>query len=370
MKVKYGYPDQYVSKKIEPFLHVVPILMALVVSVTYLVNDNYNNSGAWDCVSSPTYYPPHCLGYDDGTVPEGFEIPCGRGSGENFYLVSVMVNFFAPPVIIGGTLGLLFRTVSKQERQMKRYGERTLNTTQTESARSEVRGSVMLSISRSLKRLASSLSERQSDRGESGRAILNKAAAYSMSYFLAWMPSIIGFILVMAGIPAHEMPLAIMYMINIFNPLEGFFNLLIFVQPKVMAARQAPGADISLLGAFGKVIWKGLDINCCIKCSPTPSSEGNSLNTGSFVTNLRRKLQLSSAHSKQPIPDTTSGEPAESTPSYTRQITFDLKEEEKTEICATIDDTNEPSITRCKPEVFEEEEKAEIQATETTAVGN
>eukprot|EP00956_Cyclotella_meneghiniana_P004767 scaffold5867_cov25-Cyclotella_meneghiniana.AAC.1 len=77
--MKYNKSKMYIRKKIEPFLHAVPISLALIAGIIGLVNNSYNDVGGGDCATTPIYNPPHYLGYEDGEVREGFTIPCGRG---------------------------------------------------------------------------------------------------------------------------------------------------------------------------------------------------------------------------------------------------------------------------------------------------
>ena len=41
--VKHNKTETYIRTKIEPFLHGIPILLALVYGITYLVSQNYND---------------------------------------------------------------------------------------------------------------------------------------------------------------------------------------------------------------------------------------------------------------------------------------------------------------------------------------
>ena len=54
-------------------------------------------------------------------VREGFTIPCGRGRGGTmvFYIIS-FVSGLAPPVIISASLGMLYKSVRKQETSISR----------------------------------------------------------------------------------------------------------------------------------------------------------------------------------------------------------------------------------------------------------
>ena len=110
--VKYQKRDKYVRTKVEPFLHGFPVLYALVCSITLLVKQNTNDSGGGSC-NYPVYQPPHCDGYEDGQIREGFEIPCGRGrdGAVLFYYLMAFTTYFIVPLIIIVFLGMIYRAV-------------------------------------------------------------------------------------------------------------------------------------------------------------------------------------------------------------------------------------------------------------------
>ena len=83
------------------------------------LNSNLGGYCTW-----PTYDPPHCIGYENGEVREGFNIPCGRGHdvAVTFWTVCFFGCYFIAPIIVGVSLGIMYRTALKQERQMRRYG--------------------------------------------------------------------------------------------------------------------------------------------------------------------------------------------------------------------------------------------------------
>eukprot|EP00553_Chaetoceros_curvisetus_P015258 CAMPEP_0204645080 /NCGR_PEP_ID=MMETSP0718-20130828/1927_1 /ASSEMBLY_ACC=CAM_ASM_000674 /TAXON_ID=230516 /ORGANISM="Chaetoceros curvisetus" /LENGTH=149 /DNA_ID=CAMNT_0051666825 /DNA_START=114 /DNA_END=559 /DNA_ORIENTATION=+ len=98
--VKYGKSEDYIRNKIEPFLHGVPIVVGLAMSIVGLVGNHINDGGGGICNWS-AHYPPHCQGYGVGDVRDGFEIPCYRGSeGADTFLISQMVGLLIPGVII------------------------------------------------------------------------------------------------------------------------------------------------------------------------------------------------------------------------------------------------------------------------------
>ena len=60
------------------FLHVVPIVFAISTASVLVANQNANTNGG--ICNHPIYELPHCIGYEDGDILEGFEIPCGCSS--------------------------------------------------------------------------------------------------------------------------------------------------------------------------------------------------------------------------------------------------------------------------------------------------
>ena len=59
------------------FLHAVPIVFTISTASILVANQNANANGG--ICNRPIYKPPHCIGYEDGNILEGFEIPCGCG---------------------------------------------------------------------------------------------------------------------------------------------------------------------------------------------------------------------------------------------------------------------------------------------------
>ena len=137
------------------------------------------------------------------------------------------------PIIIGVSLAMLYRHVSKQEKRMTRYGAGALNTSSEQSSSDQNRNTSY------------------------SRAVFNRALAYSCSYFITWGWLFGAFIMVLVGV--KTIPLPYDYLWTIFGPLEGFSNLLIFIHPKVVATKKSNGTDnISWPRAFVKTFRSGL----------------------------------------------------------------------------------------------------------------
>ncbi|KAL7543858.1 hypothetical protein ACHAWF_007466 [Thalassiosira exigua] len=252
--VRYSKPEAYISKRMEPLFHGIPTLMSLILSITLLVKKNYNSDEGGGC-NVFTYNPPHCVGYENGVVREGFEIPCGRGRDEFLAYIWAPLLAFPPPIIVGISLGMIYRSVSKQERVLSRYGR------VRKSAMDAVAGMRASSIAR-----RRCFGERRCFRNRrsfntndsNSRAVVHRACAYSISYFLAWSWPTLYIILQLAG---RENSLAFRYLWSIFGPLQGFYSLIIFMYPKARAAKQSHQARLSWPRAFAIAFWSGLGVD-------------------------------------------------------------------------------------------------------------
>ena len=89
------------------------------MSTLVLINKKYNAHGS-GCLRA-TYNPPHCDGYKDGEVREGFTIPCGRGrKGEAVALLHGLIIMMAVPVIILVLLGMMYKAIKDRQRAGRR----------------------------------------------------------------------------------------------------------------------------------------------------------------------------------------------------------------------------------------------------------
>jgi len=272
--VKYNMSEEYLASRLEKFLHGVPIACALVRGITLLVMKNFNAPNG--CITA-TYDPPHCKGVEDGEVREGFDIPCGRGrdGAPTFAYVSRLILFLVPPVIVITSLLMIYRYVRQQERQMARYGqgalERSSNRTSiTSSGENNTEGgesrqgrlsSIGASVLGSLRQLSSSMSMEETTQQSFSQSVLHRALAYSISYFLGWSPVIILTIIQLAD--AWRMPMAtwqlvFVYIWNILNPLQGFFNFIVFMLPTVTKKRRLQEGGGSWCRAFAEAFWAGI----------------------------------------------------------------------------------------------------------------
>merc|ERR1712038_277414 len=249
---KYEKSGEYIRTKIEPFLHGVTIISALTWSIFLLVKNQYHNSGSGMCVVGVNY-PPHCVGYDVGEVRPGFEIACGSGL-EGFEISSIVAVLFPiiSIIVMIICLGMIYRTVQKQEREVAKYGINSLT-----SLRSRNTQQSASTPFKKKKRTNKPITTRSNNARSQSRAVMHKAFGYSFAWFLSHGMAIIyyvvHFIVFVAAKKHHLVVLA--YIISIFHPLQGLFNLLIFMFPKIVAAKNSRRENLSWRQAFWRALW-------------------------------------------------------------------------------------------------------------------
>lgn len=280
--MKYEKSDEYIRTRIEPFLHVFPVVVSLFNAILNLAKKTINIYRSGTC-SYGINQPPHCTGYDDGSVVmEGlFDIPCGRG--RDFFTTSFIISttlVLFPALIIVISLTMIYRSVKRLENKTAKYGVGTLCNLINENDESPPRG-ICLRLKKSTiaKKVQAfvrymCLAERASQNKESdysrsvlymrsitqqkkksknSRSILYKGVAYSFSLFVTWasyLPAVF-----LTYFSAAKMPILLVYVTIIFNPLQGVYNLSIYMQPRVLSAKKSKKDNLSWWQAFVKAFW-------------------------------------------------------------------------------------------------------------------
>jgi hypothetical protein len=103
---------------------------------------------------------------------------------------------------------------------------------------------------------ATSGRSRSNNTGWQTRAVMNKALSYSLAFFLSYLFPIIISIRTLAGIYSGQ---TLSVMARVLFPLQGFFNFVVFIHPKVVTVknngkRRGAEESISWFRAFVKVI--------------------------------------------------------------------------------------------------------------------
>lgn len=226
MLVKYE-KNKSIRKKAEPYLHLVPIVFGIIMSTILIITKQI------------VQYEGHYLIY------------IGNSIGLALQYIT-MAYLFLVIIIILASLALMYKKIREQEKRNKRYGLGTLRKS-VRSARLRMNEESTESSTGCLRRPFAFISicikevkkNKKTVKGKlHSQLVLQRAFQYSSFYVLTWLPLFIVFSL--ASGRNETLYRVAMYLAAILTPLQGFWNLCIFMFPKIKAARNGPnGTKIS-----------------------------------------------------------------------------------------------------------------------------
>ena len=238
--VKYSIADDIMAKRYEPYLHAGPICWALLIGSIILAMDSFN-------AGEPCYINAHPKGCE---LDESVE--CTRGK----HLMLLRYILHLPTLLVAlfimvTTLLITYASVLEQERKSERYRVQIpLNQSPRRESWRELRSRMTNDEGHSSPAPISNQdqSSRRMARVKRSRLIMNQAISYVCAYLLVFMFPTIFFITQTEGAP--EQSVFIVFAIaQILFPLQGFFNLLIYLQPK-MARLRRENQNLGYLSAF------------------------------------------------------------------------------------------------------------------------
>lgn len=270
--VRYSKNEEYIRKKLEPFFHGFPIAVASGLSITLLVNGNYNSDTVGNC-TGPVNNAPHCTGYEDGVVREGFEVPCGRGrtGGPELSTIYLSTIIFATPVVIIGSLALIYWSVLKSEKKLSKYGSGALKkrlalrqeSTATKSSNGctthgtnddDANINSTPGFGARMKKMFSRTKPEAYAKNAKSRVVMHKAIAYSISWFLTYIFLYVLYFKIPSGASWE-----LFYLNTIFTPLQGLYNLLIYLYPIIVSiknkSKRRKEEKLTWMQAFLKAFW-------------------------------------------------------------------------------------------------------------------
>jgi len=117
--IRFNKTDQFIEKKLEIWLHGIPVIIPLLINLILAPYKVYNNSGREGpfCFVQQ-YNPPHCIGHNYGSIPEYFHTPCGRGQNVGKPIVFITFRcgqslaLFVTPSVIIFCMAVMYRSVS------------------------------------------------------------------------------------------------------------------------------------------------------------------------------------------------------------------------------------------------------------------
>lgn len=233
--IKYGMKAEDIQRKLEPFLHCIPILYGMVAAIVSLVTESINASAAWCYIDS---YPHGCRDDED--------LECTRGKG----IILKRIVFGATPlffsfIFMSIAMIMIYRAVRQKEITVDGLRFRG-STPPLQTNEVKPRRSFIAAVRTSITKLSLRSSEQ---RPRNSGKILERIVQYYAAYLLAnFFPLLANFI------SAFSERINVLFILqNIFFPLQGLYTLLVVVNPHYKKVRSS-SEELSVFKAFAITI--------------------------------------------------------------------------------------------------------------------
>ncbi len=341
--IKYNKKEIYIRQKLEPWFHGFSIIFPLLYGSLILAVESFTPLIGMCFVTNPQVEESvnwHCLGYEDGEIPKGFTKPCGHGDLDktnpfiSILAVQVLANTMSlilPPIVILLTMVLMYRSVAKVEKDISKYGVNALRLRAREipshshvktnddvptDSEESTRGRLDLLLTRFKKVISCfrqmTMCTKQNPRRSNKQATSKKRAILHMAngYAGAWMSIYVPYLILYQLHANYQTAL----MAASFTPLQGLLNFLVFMAPKVRAAKNPskkrgrnraspPATKLTWRQAFFKAYFsKGSRIDNSRGRIPLTSSRKNGLRK--FVQGVRNTFASVRWRNSQKNPST------------------------------------------------------------------
>lgn len=227
--IKFNKKDKFIRKKLEPYFHVVPILVSLIGAITILSKESFNANGSYCWINTD---PPYC----------GVEVPCKRGKDAMvLFSIFAIAPFIALPIVVIVTMIFVYREAIKNEKKISKYGVGSLrrnvgSNSSIDMLHGDSNNNTTVSNRWSSLKCWSKASASKSNTAKwQSRTILHKAISYSMAYLLTYLFPFVTSVQYWAG---YQSSSTLKILVCVFLPLQGFFNFLVFMFFRVMNARR------------------------------------------------------------------------------------------------------------------------------------
>ena len=256
--VKYDMNETRIKKYAEPFLHAIPIVYSLVISISIYATNNYNVAGMICWVA------PDPLNCEDDP-----EVECLSSGNTAAFKWGVGGLIFIVFLLNCTILAVIWWEYRSQMKKNQAYGGMLAQTHPQvlESDEEEQTKSVGLCFSCCLARrskknnlrssvLADYLSRPSRASVRRLEEISNRASAYAVAFILSFTFTLIYRLYDTYG--SGPTPFTIIFLSRISYPLQGLFNVLVYTSPHVTAYRRNH-TECNWFQAFWNVIKSGGD---------------------------------------------------------------------------------------------------------------
>lgn len=238
--------DKFVKGRIEFFLHAVPISVSLIGALTILSMDAFHPNMTYCFI---------------GADPTCDYLDCERrhAYAKVLFVIFSAGPYFGLPCVIMSTMFLMFRSVWRQEKKLQKFGVgalsqkvlcKTKHDQKVGKGVASMNPFVLYNACISSRRQQRTLSRSNSATKQS-RAVTNKALSYSLAFFLTYLFPIIISVRTLSGLESGPV---LSTLARILFPLQGFFNFIVFIHPKVIFAKESGRTGISWYRAFMRAI--------------------------------------------------------------------------------------------------------------------
>ena len=260
--IKFEKSEEYITQKVEPFLHAGPILTASIFTTIIYTNDLINPNGSGTCLS-PANLLPHCIGYKPGEIRDGFEFPCYNGiQNLKTWMILFFIDNLVPFTVSILCLIWIYRFIVYTEKQMAKFDFASMIRARVQR-RESIQGGAIIQQQKSvlqkilscnlkslccagwrrIRNITSIASSNSSSGLSEKRILLYKAIGFFLCYILIWFWPLI--IFTREFLLKKEKNYVLYYLHNIFVPMQGLYNLVIFITPKVIYCMKRHNSSVS-----------------------------------------------------------------------------------------------------------------------------
>mmetsp|Transcript_5383 Transcript_5383/g.8261 ORF Transcript_5383/g.8261 Transcript_5383/m.8261 type:complete len:371 (-) Transcript_5383:84-1196(-) len=235
--IRYNVSAKNFANKYEKWAHAVIHMVALGLSITGLVADVYNPTIGKISGCYITSYPPNCKSNPD--------VECTRGDNAKPYLFFLgILPYYIALFIIYGSILMILWTVLRKERDSSKFSFSSMMSRETQSASSlspqleegESQKSGQKSRNPSIFRRSSV----RTTTNTITRPVVIQSLLYGIFFSLTYLSfTIFRSIVFFSDWSRSSTIFQVLAIItSIFLPLQGLFNLIIFIRPKYVQLRQ------------------------------------------------------------------------------------------------------------------------------------
>ena len=229
LMIVYGWSNHRISQDAEMWFHLVPNVTGWGTAIAGLCMRLYAPAD-WTCWIAP--YPTGCITAWQA-VATGIEATCDRGDDAFiFRLVFKYVLVWFAIAYVSVLMWIIYKKVLNTEGINKKYDFLRLSTHSQSSQMSHAR----------------KLERKKQQEQKRSKQISNQAIMYVGALVLTFSFSTAVTILQQSQ---QNVSFSVMLCMTIFNPLQGLFNLCIYLRPRYISFRRsAENRDLSFIKAF------------------------------------------------------------------------------------------------------------------------